>query len=159
MAQLCTQRYIGVCLLPVRCRNRCSALCGRALRRRRAPRRAPNILAPRTSVPTMLCTLQVKLEVDRAFAAGEPLAAWCGPQPNSRLLINYGLVDENNPYDKLPLSSECPLPHVSIHVPIYLSANPKGSLLGWLQRKQITAGSRLQMAFRGPRAARCPVAL
>jgi hypothetical protein len=27
-------------------------------------------------------------------------------QPNSRLLINYGIVDENNPYDKLPLSGE-----------------------------------------------------
>ncbi|PSC74659.1 3-oxoacyl-[acyl-carrier] synthase chloroplastic isoform B [Micractinium conductrix] len=53
-------------------------------------------------------TYSVKLEVDRAFAAGEPLAAWCGPQPNSRLLINYGLVDENNPYDKLPLSITIP---------------------------------------------------
>ena len=31
----------------------------------------------------------------------------CPPlQPNSRLLINYGIVDEDNPYDKLPLSSE-----------------------------------------------------
>jgi hypothetical protein len=25
-------------------------------------------------------------------------------QPNSRLLINYGIVDENNPYDKLLLT-------------------------------------------------------
>ncbi len=30
--------------------------------------------------------------------------AWCGPQPNSRLLINYGICDENNPYDKLPVT-------------------------------------------------------
>lgn len=36
-------------------------------------------------------------------SAGEPLYAWCGPQPNSRLLLNYGIVDESNPYDKLPL--------------------------------------------------------
>jgi histone-lysine N-methyltransferase SETD3 len=35
--------------------------------------------------------------------AGEPLYAWCGPQPNSRLLLNYGIVDESNPYDKLAL--------------------------------------------------------
>lgn len=27
-------------------------------------------------------------------------------QPNSKLLINYGIVDENNPHDRLPLSSE-----------------------------------------------------
>lgn len=25
----------------------------------------------------------------------------CGPQPNSRLLLNYGFVDEDNPYDRL----------------------------------------------------------
>lgn len=25
----------------------------------------------------------------------------CGPQPNSKLLINYGFVDEDNPYDRL----------------------------------------------------------
>ncbi|KAL4419581.1 hypothetical protein ABPG77_004830, partial [Micractinium sp. CCAP 211/92] len=28
--------------------------------------------------------------------------------PNSRLLINYGIVDESNPYDKLPLSITIP---------------------------------------------------
>lgn len=25
----------------------------------------------------------------------------CGPQPNSKLLINYGFVDEDNPYDRI----------------------------------------------------------
>ncbi len=49
---------------------------------------------------------EVHLVVDRAYQPGEPLVAWCGPQPNSRLLINYGIVDESNPCDKLPLSSE-----------------------------------------------------
>lgn len=51
---------------------------------------------------------EVQLAVDRQYAAGEPVVAWCGPQPNSRLLINYGIVDENNPYDKLPLSITIP---------------------------------------------------
>lgn len=27
----------------------------------------------------------------------------CGPQPNSRLLLNYGFVDEDNPYDRIAL--------------------------------------------------------
>uniref|UniRef100_A0A383VYM3 Rubisco LSMT substrate-binding domain-containing protein n=1 Tax=Tetradesmus obliquus TaxID=3088 RepID=A0A383VYM3_TETOB len=45
----------------------------------------------------------VELVVDRDYQPGEPLYAWCGPQPNSRLLLNYGIVDESNPYDKLPL--------------------------------------------------------
>ncbi len=49
---------------------------------------------------------EVQLRVDRAYSPNEPLVAWCGPQPNSRLLINYGIVDESNPYDKLPLASE-----------------------------------------------------
>ena len=31
---------------------------------------------------------------DVAVAAGQPIAAWCGPQPNRRLLLNYGIVDE-----------------------------------------------------------------
>jgi hypothetical protein len=43
-----------------------------------------------------------------ASPAGEPLYAWCGPQPNSRLLLNYGIVDESNPYDKLPLTVTLP---------------------------------------------------
>lgn len=47
---------------------------------------------------------EVQLAVDRSYNVGDPIVAWCGPQPNSRLLINYGVVDNNNPYDKLPLS-------------------------------------------------------
>lgn len=46
----------------------------------------------------------VELVVDRAYNAGDPLYAWCGPQPNSRLLINYGIVDETNPYDRLQMT-------------------------------------------------------
>lgn len=46
---------------------------------------------------------QVRLAVDRSYIPGESVVAWCGPQPNSRLLLNYGVVDENNPYDKMPL--------------------------------------------------------
>lgn len=30
------------------------------------------------------------------------------PQPNSRLLVNYGIVDENNPYDKLQMTVSVP---------------------------------------------------
>ncbi len=37
--------------------------------------------------------------------AGQPVTAWCGPQPNSRLLLNYGLVDEHNPFDKLQVGA------------------------------------------------------
>jgi len=47
----------------------------------------------------------VELVVDKPYAAGEPVTAWCGPQPNSRLLLNYGLVDEMNPYDKLQMTA------------------------------------------------------
>ena len=37
--------------------------------------------------------------------AGEPVYAWCGPQPNSRLLLNYGIVDEQNPNDKMTITA------------------------------------------------------
>ncbi|KAI7838734.1 hypothetical protein COHA_007530 [Chlorella ohadii] len=53
-------------------------------------------------------TRQVQLAVDRAYQPGEPVLAWCGPQPNSKLLINYGIVDESNPHDRLPLSFTIP---------------------------------------------------
>lgn len=46
---------------------------------------------------------EVQLVVDRAYKAGERVYAWCGPQPNSRLILNYGIVDEGNPYDKLSI--------------------------------------------------------
>lgn len=41
----------------------------------------------------------VDLVVDRSYEPGDPVYAWCGPQSNVRLLINYGIVDEGNPYD------------------------------------------------------------
>ncbi|BBN19573.1 hypothetical protein MPTK1_8g11790 [Marchantia polymorpha subsp. ruderalis] len=47
----------------------------------------------------------VQLEVDRAYKAGDPLVVWCGPQPNSRLLLNYGFVDEDNPHDRLTVEA------------------------------------------------------
>eukprot|EP00879_Flechtneria_rotunda_P026362 GHRR01028105.1.p1 GENE.GHRR01028105.1~~GHRR01028105.1.p1 ORF type:complete len:274 (+),score=85.18 GHRR01028105.1:1140-1961(+) len=50
----------------------------------------------------------VELVVDRDYQTGDPVYAWCGPQPNSRLLINYGIVDESNPYDKLQLTVTLP---------------------------------------------------
>lgn len=50
---------------------------------------------------------EVQLAADRAYRPGEPVLAWCGPQPNSRLLLNYGIVDEANPYDRLPLEGGC----------------------------------------------------
>jgi histone-lysine N-methyltransferase SETD3 len=40
--------------------------------------------------------------------AGEPVIAWCGPQPNEKLLMNYGIVDENNPYDKILITATVP---------------------------------------------------
>lgn len=46
---------------------------------------------------------EVQLAVDREVAPGQPVVAWCGPQPNSRLLINYGVVDPDNPHDKLAI--------------------------------------------------------
>lgn len=47
----------------------------------------------------------VQLEVDRPVKAGEQIYVWCGPQPNARLLLNYGFVDENNPYDRLTVEA------------------------------------------------------
>ena len=70
----------------------------------------PPLLAYSSTAKAMLKynaeSREVQLAVDRAYAAGQPVLAWCGPQPNSRLLLNYGVVDEGNPYDKLPLRSE-----------------------------------------------------
>eukprot|EP00878_Enallax_costatus_P010172 GHUV01010618.1.p1 GENE.GHUV01010618.1~~GHUV01010618.1.p1 ORF type:complete len:451 (+),score=91.21 GHUV01010618.1:1244-2596(+) len=50
----------------------------------------------------------VDLVVDRDYNTGDPIYAWCGPQPNSRLLLNYGIVDESNPYDRLQLTVTLP---------------------------------------------------
>lgn len=51
---------------------------------------------------------EVRLTVDRDYKEGEPVYAWCGPQPNSRLLLNYGIVDEQNPNDKMTITATIP---------------------------------------------------
>ena len=50
----------------------------------------------------------VVMEVDKHYSPGEQIFAWCGPQPNSRLLLNYGVVDDKNPYDKIPMGITIP---------------------------------------------------
>lgn len=47
----------------------------------------------------------VQLVVDRPYKAGDPIFVWCGPQPNSKLLINYGFVDDDNPYDRIMIEA------------------------------------------------------
>ncbi|GER29553.1 rubisco methyltransferase family protein [Striga asiatica] len=63
----------------------------------------PPLLSYRSNCKAMLTAVDglVQLVVDRPYKVGEPIAVWCGPQPNSKLLINYGFVDEDNPYDRL----------------------------------------------------------
>ena len=51
---------------------------------------------------------EVQLAVDREYEQGDQVFAWCGPQPNSKLLINYGVVDSNNPYDKMSVTVTIP---------------------------------------------------
>ncbi|KAL8098485.1 hypothetical protein AgCh_031304 [Apium graveolens] len=43
----------------------------------------------------------VQLVVDRPYKVGDPIFVWCGPPPNSKLLINYVFVDDDNPYDRI----------------------------------------------------------
>lgn len=90
----------------------------------------PPLLAYRSNCKAMLSAVDgaVELVVDRPYKAGEPIVVWyviaspnfpvlralvlfnskiegflfrCGPQPNSKLLINYGFVDEDNQYDRI----------------------------------------------------------
>eukprot|EP00262_Sarcandra_glabra_P004567 TRINITY_DN1565_c0_g1_i6.p1 TRINITY_DN1565_c0_g1~~TRINITY_DN1565_c0_g1_i6.p1 ORF type:complete len:514 (-),score=73.50 TRINITY_DN1565_c0_g1_i6:494-2035(-) len=63
----------------------------------------PPLLAYKSSCKAMLTAVDdaVLLVVDRPYKAGESIVVWCGPQPNSRLLLNYGFVDEDNPYDRI----------------------------------------------------------
>lgn len=63
----------------------------------------PPLLAYSSKCKAMLTAVDdaVQLVVDRPYKAGESIVVWCGPQPNSKLLINYGFVDEDNPYDRL----------------------------------------------------------
>ncbi|KAH8965032.1 hypothetical protein BDL97_04G097000 [Sphagnum fallax] len=67
----------------------------------------PPLLSYKSNCKAMLKAVGdfVQLEVDRPYHAGEPIVVWCGPQPNSRLLLNYGFVDEDNPYDRLSVEA------------------------------------------------------
>lgn len=75
----------------------------------------PPLLAYKSTCRAMLTAVDgaVQLVVDRPYKAGEPIVVWCGPQPNSKLLLNYGFVDEDNPYDRIvieaALNTEDPL--------------------------------------------------
>ncbi|XP_077211929.1 uncharacterized protein LOC143847124 [Tasmannia lanceolata] len=63
----------------------------------------PPLLAYKSNCKAMLTAVDgaVQLVVDRPYKAGDSIVVWCGPQPNSRLLLNYGFVDEDNPYDRI----------------------------------------------------------
>ncbi|CAN4080431.1 unnamed protein product [Withania somnifera] len=63
----------------------------------------PPLLSYCSKCKAMLAAVDgaVQLVVDRSYKAGDPIVVWCGPQPNSKLLINYGFVDAENPYDRL----------------------------------------------------------
>ncbi|KAJ9562482.1 hypothetical protein OSB04_007642 [Centaurea solstitialis] len=63
----------------------------------------PPLLTYRSNCKAMLTAVDgaVQLVVDRPYIAGQSIVVWCGPQPNSKLLINYGFVDEDNSYDRL----------------------------------------------------------
>ncbi|XP_047314066.1 actin-histidine N-methyltransferase-like [Impatiens glandulifera] len=63
----------------------------------------PPLLTYRSNCKAMLTAVDdtVQLVVDRSYKAGESILVWCGPQPNSKLLLNYGFVDDDNSYDRL----------------------------------------------------------
>ncbi|CAH8271053.1 unnamed protein product [Arabidopsis lyrata] len=63
----------------------------------------PPLLAYCSNCKAMLTAVDgaVELVVDRPYKAGDPIVVWCGPQPNAKLLLNYGFVDEDNPYDRI----------------------------------------------------------
>ncbi|KAF6148956.1 hypothetical protein GIB67_026701 [Kingdonia uniflora] len=67
----------------------------------------PPLLAYKSNCKAMLTAVDdsVQLVVDRPYKPDEPIVIWCGPQPNSRLLINYGFVDEDNPYDRISVEA------------------------------------------------------
>ncbi|PWA61196.1 rubisco methyltransferase family protein [Artemisia annua] len=74
----------------------------------------PPLLTYRSNCRAMLTAVDgaVQLVVDRPYIAGQSIVVWCGPQPNSKLLINYGFVDDDNSFDRLvveaALSTEDP---------------------------------------------------
>ncbi|KAH7296774.1 hypothetical protein KP509_26G038400 [Ceratopteris richardii] len=63
----------------------------------------PPLLAYKSTCKAMLKSNgdAVQLQVDRPYKVGDAIVVWCGPQANARLLLNYGFVDEDNPYDRL----------------------------------------------------------
>ncbi|CAF2347476.1 unnamed protein product [Brassica napus] len=63
----------------------------------------PPLLAYCSNCKAMLTAVDgaVQLVVDRPYKAGDPIVVWCGPQPNAKLLLNYGFIDEDNPYDRI----------------------------------------------------------
>lgn len=65
----------------------------------------PPLLSYSASCRAMLAycpeTDTVDLRVDRPYQPGQPVLAWCGPQANSKLLLNYGYVSLNNPADRM----------------------------------------------------------
>ncbi|KAG2714792.1 hypothetical protein I3760_03G045000 [Carya illinoinensis] len=67
----------------------------------------PPLLGYRSNCKAMLTAVDgaVELVVDRPYKAGESIVVWCGPQPNSKLLLNYGFVDEDNRYDRLVIEA------------------------------------------------------
>lgn len=65
--------------------------------------------------PTAKATLRydseeevVMLTSDRSYSKGDQILAWCGPQPNSKLLVNYGIVEDDNPHDRLTMTATIP---------------------------------------------------
>lgn len=67
----------------------------------------PPLLAYRSNCKAMLTAIDgtVQLVVDRPYKAGDSIVVWCGPQPNSKLLLNYGFVDEDNSYDRIVIEA------------------------------------------------------
>uniref|UniRef100_A0A804NGC9 Rubisco LSMT substrate-binding domain-containing protein n=1 Tax=Zea mays TaxID=4577 RepID=A0A804NGC9_MAIZE len=67
----------------------------------------PPLLTYRSNCKAMLTADgdSVRLVVDRPYKAGEPIIIWCGPQTNSRLVLNYGFVDEDNPFDRVAIEA------------------------------------------------------
>ena len=51
---------------------------------------------------------EVQFTSDCAYQACTPIYAWCGPQSNGRLLLNYGIVEETTPTTGWPSPSGCP---------------------------------------------------
>ncbi|KAL8134618.1 hypothetical protein AgCh_009585 [Apium graveolens] len=55
------------------------------------------IAAERVSLARRCCSTGCRSSIQ----GRDPIFVWCGPQPNSKLLINYGFMDDDNPYDRI----------------------------------------------------------